>query len=821
MVRDRSPDRRRSRSRERRDRDRYDDRESHRDKAKRRDRSRSPRKDRDRSRSPTRKERERSRSPRKDRDRSRSPTRKERGRSRSPKKREGKDRRYDDKDKSKSKRDEENKQEEEEAQDAKKDESKPVKREPLSLEELLAKKKAEEEARSKPVFLTKEQRAALALERRKEQVAAMRANVDKTSITTIDLTGPTKKEEDKKYKEEREREREKERERREERDRDRKYDERKSTNDRREEKKEKNEEFSKTKDKEREEEAIKARYLGIVKKKRRVRRLNDRKFVFDWDASEDTSNDYNTLYKERHQVQFFGRGHIAGIDIKAQKKDHSKFYGNLLEKRRTELEKEQEKLRLKKVKRKEDKQKWDDRHWSEKDHDEMTERDWRIFREDYNITIKGGKIPNPIRSWKEVSFHNDIMEIINKVGYKSPTPIQRQAIPIGLQNRDIIGVAETGSGKTLAFLIPLLTWIQSLPKSERLEDADQGPYAIILAPTRELAQQIEEETNKFGIPLGITSVVVVGGLSREEQGFKLRMGCEIVIATPGRLIDVLENRYLVLNRCTYVVLDEADRMIDMGFEPDVQKILEYMPVSNIKPDTDAAEDASVLLANYNTKKKYRQTVMFTATMPPAVERLARTYLRRPAIVYIGSVGKPVDRTEQVVYMIGENEKRRKLTEILQRGVEPPIIIFVNQKKGADVLAKGLEKLGFNACTLHGGKGQEQRDFALASLKNGSKDILVATDVAGRGIDIKDVSMVINYDMAKTIEDYTHRIGRTGRAGKTGKAVSFVTKEDSALFYDLKQVLLTSSASTCPPELMNHPEAQHKPGTVVTKKEGKK
>lgn len=815
MAGERGVERRRSRSRERheRDRERYDDRESHRDKVKRRDRSRSPRKERERSRSPTRKDDLRSRSPKKDRERSRSPSRKDRGRSRSPKKRDSnKERRLDDKDKSRYKKEED--KQDDELTKMEDEPPKPVKREPLSLEELLAKKKAEEEARSKPVFLTKEQRAALALERRREQVEAMRANIDKPTMATIDLTGTSKKDDEKKYREDRDRERDREREK----ERERKYEERKSGGDRnREDKKDKNEEHNKTKDKEREEEAIKARYLGIVKKKRRVRRLNDRKFVFDWDASEDTSNDYNTLYKERHQVQFFGRGHIAGIDIKSQKKDYSKFYGNLLEKRRTELEKEQEKLRLKKVKKKEDKQKWDDRHWSEKDHEEMTERDWRIFREDYNITLKGGKIPNPIRSWKEAGFHQDIMEIINKVGYKSPTPIQRQAIPIGLQNRDIIGVAETGSGKTLAFLIPLLTWIQSLPKSERMEDADQGPYAIILAPTRELAQQIEEETNKFGIPLGITSVVVVGGLSREEQGFKLRLGCEIVIATPGRLIDVLENRYLVLNRCTYVVLDEADRMIDMGFEPDVQKILEYMPVSNIKPDTDAAEDASVLLANYNTKKKYRQTVMFTATMPPAVERLARTYLRRPAIVYIGSVGKPVDRTEQVVYMIGENEKRRKLTEILQRGVEPPIIIFVNQKKGADVLAKGLEKLGFNACTLHGGKGQEQRDFALASLKNGSKDILVATDVAGRGIDIKDVSIVINYDMAKSIEDYTHRIGRTGRAGKTGKAISFVTKEDSAIYYDLKQVLLASSVSTCPPELMNHPEAQHKPGTVVTKK----
>lgn len=559
------------------------------------------------------------------------------------------------------------------------------------------------------------------------------------------------------------------------------------------------------------------RYLGITKKKRRVRRLNDRKFVFDWDAGEDTSVDYNNLYKERHHVQFFGRGNIAGIDIKEQKKKQSRFYGDLLEKRRTEAEKEQEKVRLKKVKRKEDKQKWDDRHWSEKELDEMTERDWRIFREDYNITIKGGKIPNPIRNWVESGFPKELLEVIEKVGYAEPTPIQRQAISIGLQNRDIIGVAETGSGKTLAFLIPLLAWIQSLPKIERLEDADQGPYAIIMAPTRELAQQIEEETNKFGTPLGIRTVVVVGGLSREEQGFRLRLGCEIVIATPGRLIDVLENRYLVLNQCTYIVLDEADRMIDMGFEPDVQKILEFMPVTNLKPDTEEAEDATKLMENFYTKKKYRQTVMFTATMPVAVERLARTYLRRPATVYIGSIGKPTERTEQIVYIVSEKEKRKKLIELLSRGVEPPIIIFVNKKKGVDVLAKGLEKLNYNACTLHGGKGQEQREYALASLKQGTKDILVATDVAGRGIDIKDVSMVINYDMAKSIEDYTHRIGRTGRAGKTGIAVSFCTPDDSAIFYDLKQCILNSPVSTCPPELMNHPDAQHKPGTVVTKK----
>ncbi|KAL7739727.1 hypothetical protein ACLKA6_012706 [Drosophila palustris] len=695
-----------------------------------------------------------------------------------------------------------------------------VKKEPLSLEELLDKKKREEQARSKPVFLTKEQRAAEAIKRRQEEVERMRAAQDVAreqmhaansksigGIATASAPPPISMPPPAPTKSER-RERGGERGERGggggggERDRDRDS---------------KRVEDLTHKDKEKELEAIRERYLGIVKKKRRVRRLNDRKFVFDWDAGEDTSIDYNNLYKERHHVQFFGRGNVAGIDIKEQKRTQSKFYGDLLEKRRTEAEKEQEKVRLKKMKRKEDKQKWDDRHWSEKDNDEMTERDWRIFREDYNITIKGGKIPNPIRSWNESGFPPEIIEIIDTVGYKEPTPIQRQAIPIGLQNRDIIGVAETGSGKTLAFLIPLLSWIQSLPKIERLEDVDQGPYAIIMAPTRELAQQIEEETIKFGQPLGIRTVVVVGGLSREEQGFRLRLGCEIVIATPGRLIDVLENRYLVLNQCTYIVLDEADRMIDMGFEPDVQKILEYMPVTNLKPDSEEAEDEKKLMENFHTKKKYRQTVMFTATMPPAVERLARSYLRRPATVYIGSMGKPTERTNQIVYMMGENDKRKKLMQILSAGIEPPVIIFVNQKKGADVLAKGLEKLGYNSCTLHGGKGQEQREYALASLKSGSKDILVATDVAGRGIDIKDVSLVINYDMAKSIEDYTHRIGRTGRAGKTGVAISFVTKDDSALFYDLKQCVTASPVSVCPPELTNHPEAQHKPGTVVTKK----
>lgn len=565
-------------------------------------------------------------------------------------------------------------------------------------------------------------------------------------------------------------------------------------------------------------EEIKKRYLGSEKAKKKRRKLNERKFVFDWDVTEDTSHDYNDLYARKHTAQFFGRGHVAGIDLKQQKKEQSRFYGELMDKRRSQVEKDQEVRHLEKVKKKEEKQKWDDRHWSQKDVSEMTERDWRIFREDYNISIKGGNIPNPIRNWGESGLPSTLLEIIEDLGYKEPTPIQRQAIPIGLQNRDIIGVAETGSGKTAAFLLPLLVWITAQPKIVRREEIDQGPYAVILAPTRELAQQIEEETLKFAKALDIRTVAIIGGISREEQGFKLQLGCEIVIATPGRLIDVLENRYLVLRRCTYVVLDEADRMIDMGFEADVQKILDFMPASNLKPDTDEAEDGTGLLENFKTKDKYRQTVMFTATMPPPLERLARSYLRRPATVYIGSVGKPVERVEQIVHILSdENAKRKKLFQILEAGVEPPVIVFVNQKKGVDVLAKSLEKLGLSTCTLHGGKGQEQREYALASLKSGSKDILVATDVAGRGIDIKNVSLVINYDMAKNIEDYTHRIGRTGRAGKHGVAISFCTKDDSHLFYDLKQIILSSPVSNCPPELANHPDAQHKPGTSVQKK----
>lgn len=503
-------ERKRSRSRER-------------NRSKSRERDKKERRDRSRSRDKEKRGR--------DRERSKSKERSGRSKSRERKRSKSRDRRRS---RSKSPRKPRDIKPSFGAAEAENEEEKQkAKSEPLSLEELLAKKKAEEEEKAKPKFLTKEERAALALKRRAEQVEEMRRAQDEQKKMRDDFAKEGKKElrdierdmRDR-QRDPRDRGRDKDRERRaENRDKDRKKD---------------GETGAAGGDKEK--MAIKERYLGQEKKKKRVRRQNDRKFIFDWEAGDDTSVDYNKLYIERHNLQFFGRGGIGGIDIKSQKKEQTQFYGDLLEMRRTEMEKDQEKTRLKKAQKKDDKRKFDDRHWTDKELDMMTQRDWRIFREDYNISIKGGNPAAPIRYWRESAVPEEILNIIDKIGYKEPTPIQRQAIPIGLTNRDIIGVAETGSGKTCAFLIPLLVWIQSLPKQTVIEEADQGPYAIIMAPTRELAQQIEEETNKFGEPLGIRTVAVIGGLSREEQGFKLRLGCEIVIATPGRLIDVLENR---------------------------------------------------------------------------------------------------------------------------------------------------------------------------------------------------------------------------------------------------------------------------------------
>ncbi|KAM0754997.1 DEAD-domain-containing protein [Meredithblackwellia eburnea MCA 4105] len=574
------------------------------------------------------------------------------------------------------------------------------------------------------------------------------------------------------------------------------------------------------------------RYLGArAPDKRKIRKQSDKKFNFDWDGVDDTGADeVDPIYaayipqktgKSDHRDQrrsvvdprnpyaaqaevkpelgaakeamlqgkvgMYGRGMLAGFDRDLGKKAETKVRGAM-----------------------------DNRHWSEKTLTEMKERDWRIFREDFSIAARGGNIPLPLRSWKESAIPQQILDVIEEVGYKEPSPIQRQAIPIGLQNRDQIGIAETGSGKTAAFVVPMLTYITRLPPFTE-ENRHLGPYALVLAPTRELAQQIESETTKFCKLMGYKCVSIVGGKSIEEQQFSLRDGAEIVIATPGRLRDCIERHIIVLGQCTYVVMDEADRMVSLGFEEEINAILDALPATNIKPDTDEAEDSSLMTQVINTDGSgpaasltlYRQTVMFSATMPPAVERLAKKYLRRPAIVTIGVAGQAVDRVDQRVEFIqSEDKKKQRLIEILNTGgFEPPMIVFVNQKKGADVLLKDVQRAHWSATTLHSGKNQEQREAALNSVRNGECDVLIATDLAGRGIDVPDVSLVINFQMANTIEAYVHRIGRTGRAGKTGVAITFLSDHDEEVMYDLKSEISKSPVSRVPPELMKHPAAQ--------------
>ncbi|KAJ0694273.1 putative RNA helicase [Helianthus annuus] len=265
-----------------------------------------------------------------------------------------------------------------------------------------------------------------------------------------------------------------------------------------------------------------------------------------------------------------------------------------------------------------------------------------------------------MRSWAESKLSSELLKVVDRAGYKTPSPIQMAAIPLGLQQRDVIGVAETGS-----------------------------------APTRELAQQIEEETVKFAHYLGIKVVSILGGQSIEEQGFKIRQGCEVVIATPGCLIDCLERRYAVLNQCNYVVLHEADRMIDMGFEPQVVGVLDAMPSSNFKPENEDEE--------LDEKRIYRTTYMFSATMPLVVERLARKYLRNPVVMTIRTAGKETDLITQHVIMVKECEQMPRLQKLLDDLVDKTAIVFINTKKSADFVSKTLEKAGYRVTTLHDDK----------------------------------------------------------------------------------------------------------------------
>ena len=347
----------------------------------------------------------------------------------------------------------------------------------------------------------------------------------------------------------------------------------------------------------------------------------------------------------------------------------------------------------------------------------------------------------PLRSWEEAVIPEPIMRAIKDLKYIQPSPIQRQAIPIGLEWRDVIGIAETGSGKTCAFTVPMLAYIANLPDYRRERLAEEGPLAMIMAPTRELAQQIEIECQRISQHLGYKTVSVVGGQSIQDQGFHLREGVEVIVGTPGRMKDAIESRYLVLNQCNYVVLDEADRMVDMGFEAELNFVLDSMAgLLKSEAEEEAYEQEE---AAKRGEALYRVTAMFSATMPPAVEKLAKSFLRHPAIVSIGDrdSGKNT-RIEQVVEMVNESTKPSRLVQLATpKSADDKMIVFVNEKKRCDMVARALEKGGIRCSILHGGKSQDQREASLDAFRQGSFQVLVATDVAGRGLDIPDVTQV--------------------------------------------------------------------------------
>jgi ATP-dependent RNA helicase DDX23/PRP28 len=395
----------------------------------------------------------------------------------------------------------------------------------------------------------------------------------------------------------------------------------------------------------------------------------------------------------------------------------------------------------------------------------MTARDWRIFKENYDISVKGGKSPPPLRNFRESStpdvppIHPTLIRAIERVlKYKEPSPIQRQAIPIGLQRRDLIGVAETGSGKTAAFGIPLCHHILTLPQTILSSVDENGPLALVMAPTRELAQQIDAEIVKIlSLQSNIKTTCIVGGQAIQNQAMTLRNGVHIVVGTPGRINDCIENAYLVLNQCSYIVLDEADRMIDLGFAPQIELILDAMSAVLKSENAEEAYEQEVNdLKNLKERvPKYRLTAMFSATMPAEVQRMSKKYLRHPAVVSIGDGadggGKNQRIEQRVLFLSSPAMKEKALKDVIANKTtyHDKVIVFVNEKKHCDGVGRMVERIGRRCVVLHGGKSQEQREENLELFRRGGV-VLVATDVAGRGLDIPNIKHVVSFIMQLTL-----------------------------------------------------------------------
>lgn len=347
-----------------------------------------------------------------------------------------------------------------------------------------------------------------------------------------------------------------------------------------------------------------------------------------------------------------------------------------------------------------------------------------------------------------------ILNAIKNQGYTSPTLIQQKAIPSILQGRDLIGCAQTGTGKTAAFAIPILQLLENKPAKQ-----PRSIRTLILTPTRELAIQINENFASYGKNLPLKHTAIFGGVSQVNQARVIRSGADILIATPGRLLDLMQQHLVDLTHIEIFVLDEADRMLDMGFIKDVQKIVAKLP-------------------------KVRQTLFFSATMPISIQRLADSMLNNPAHVIVAPVSSAAQTVEQSVYFVEKEDKNKLLSQVLSDGAISRSLIFTRTKHGADKLVKQLLKEGIFAAAIHGNKSQNARQKALAGFKINKLRVLVATDIAARGIDIDELPHVINYDLPNVPETYVHRIGRTGRGGNSGKAVSFCGTEEKA---DLKGI----------------------------------
>ena len=357
----------------------------------------------------------------------------------------------------------------------------------------------------------------------------------------------------------------------------------------------------------------------------------------------------------------------------------------------------------------------------------------------------------------------EVLDAVRDAGYTQPTPIQQQAIPLALAGRDLIGLAQTGTGKTAGFTLPIVHNLLVAPLPNNDGEPQHRVRVLVLTPTRELAAQVEESFRKYAKYADLRIVPVFGGVGLEPQSRALRRGVDVVVATPGRLLDHIERGNVTFDDLEVLVLDEADRMLDMGFAPQINRIIDEIP-------------------------RYRQTLLFSATMPPEVEALARKYLRKPVVVQVGRRSEAASTVTHGVYPVPRDRKTMLLVELLKKPEMDSVLIFTRTKHGADRVVRHLEDEGISATAMHADKSQGERTRALDDFKSGKIRVLVATDIAQRGLDVSGISHVINYDVPQQPEDYVHRIGRTGRAAATGDAFTFMSPDEISMVRAIERTI---------------------------------